>query len=104
MPWLKEDNDYELFKEWIAIRNRHSAVRNGDYVTLLTRDTEGIYAFARVNDEDEVIVVINNSGEDYVFDSDDLDEICRQLEDWTGKSHGLDMPECIDRYGYVVIE
>ena len=51
-----------------------------------------------------VIVVINNSGEDYVFASDDLDEICRQLEDWTGKSHGLDMPECIDRYGYVVME
>ena len=50
-------------------------MRNGDYVTLLTRDTEGIYAFARVNDEDEVIVVINNSGEDYVFDSDDLDEM-----------------------------
>ena len=48
-------------------------MRNGDYVTLLTRDTEGIYAFARVNDEDEVIVVINNSGEDYVFDSDDSD-------------------------------
>ena len=104
MPWLKENNVYELFKEWIAIRNRHSAVRNGDYVTLLTRDAEGIYAFARVNDEDEVIVVINNSGEDYVFASDDLDEICRQLEDWTGKSHGLDMPERIEGYGYIVIE
>ena len=104
MPWLKEDNAYELFKEWIAIRNRHSAVRNGDYVTLLTRDAEGIYTFARVNDEDEVIVVINNSGEDYVFDSDDLDEICRRLETWSGKSHGLDMPERIDGYGYIVIE
>ena len=64
MPWGNEDNAFELFKELIAMRKQHSALRNGNYKTLMTDDANNIYAFLRENEEEKVLIAINNSNEE----------------------------------------
>ena len=61
-PWDAHRWDHELrsdFKHFIALRKTHSALRNGNFVTLHAKDLT--YAFARTND-DEVVVVAFNVG------------------------------------------
>ena len=56
--------DHELFdhyKTLITIRNQNPPLQYGDYRTLLADDDNDVYAFSRTVDDQEIIVVLNNS-------------------------------------------
>jgi glycosidase len=59
MPWDKSWNEDILdnFKRLIKIRSQHVALRIGDYKTLLVFN--GVYAFKRQYEKDEIIVILN---------------------------------------------
>jgi len=67
-----------LFRQWIALRNTHSALRNGTYRSLVC--SGGFYAFSRENTEETVIVLINNSDREQVLD----EALWHQIEEQTG--------------------
>jgi len=48
------------YRSLIAIRNRHPALRTGDFRTLVTDNARSFYAFSRTAVEDTVVIVINN--------------------------------------------
>ena len=52
---------FEFYKRVIALRQAHSALRIGSFKTLLTDDDKDIWAFARVDDQESVVVVLNAS-------------------------------------------
>ncbi len=47
------------YQKLLQLRQQHPALRQGDFVTLLTDDTNGIYAFRRQHEKDVVIAVFN---------------------------------------------
>jgi glycosidase len=56
------DHDmFEHYRKLIHIRNSHPALQLGDYQTLLADDTRDLFAFSRAYQNQEVIVIINNS-------------------------------------------
>jgi len=79
MAWDDTDNGcVPLFREWITLRNTHSALRNGTYRSLVC--SGGFYAFSRENTEETVIVLINNSDREQVLD----EALWHQIEEQTG--------------------
>lgn len=80
MPWGQKENCCGKLKRWIVIRKEHSAIRNGRYRTIMCDNQNEIYAFARENDAESILIVINNSKKDYNYRTD----VCRKR---------LDMPE-----------
>lgn len=44
----------------IGIRNRHTALRTGDFVTLVADDARSVYAFSRTEGTHTVIIALNN--------------------------------------------
>ena len=65
MPWQQEESAGELFREWILLRKKHSAIRQGRYLTILCEDESGIYVFCRVDEKETVPVILNNSEKDF---------------------------------------
>jgi neopullulanase len=58
--WDEKDWNRDLrnfFKKTIALRHSHPALRRGDYVTLLARDS--IYALGRQEADDRVVIAFN---------------------------------------------
>ena len=55
------DPGVALTHELIAIRSRYPALRTGSYVTLLTDDSRGIYAFGRFDAAHRIAVVLNDT-------------------------------------------
>ena len=51
----------EHYRTCIGIRNRHVALRNGNFKTLLTDDGRGIYAFSRTAGQETVVVVLTTT-------------------------------------------
>lgn len=49
-----------LFHKLITIRNTYSALRTGSFMTLLTDDTNNIYAYGRMDQQNRIAVVLNN--------------------------------------------
>lgn len=49
------------YKKVIKIRNENPALRRGNYKTLLTDDEKDLFAFRRVYQNNEIIVIFNNS-------------------------------------------
>lgn len=52
---------FDHYKKLIHIRNSNRALQLGDYQTLLTDDKNHVYSFGRSHDNQNVIVIINNS-------------------------------------------
>ncbi len=44
----------------IRLRKQHTALRRGDWVTLLTDDRQNVYAYLRQHGTEQVLVVLNN--------------------------------------------
>ena len=59
---------FEHYRRVIAIRNTYSALRIGDFQTLLTDDVNDLYGFTRSSNGDTVAVVVNNSDKDQSID------------------------------------
>lgn len=51
----------EFYRRAIALRNAHPALRTGSFQTLLTDDERDVWAFARTDDNEQLIVVLNAS-------------------------------------------
>ncbi|GLV60643.1 maltodextrin glucosidase [Dictyobacter sp. S3.2.2.5] len=49
-----------LFQKLISIRNSYSALRTGSFITLATDDTNKIYSFGRMDQNNRIAVVLNN--------------------------------------------
>ena len=54
------------YKEVIALRNAHSALRTGSYRTLLVDDAADVWAFLRADENEQLIVVLNASSHERV--------------------------------------
>jgi glycosidase len=61
-PWDEKEWNHEIhdyFKQAIALRNAHPALRTGEYLSLYGSD--GIYAMARYQGEDKLVAIFNTS-------------------------------------------
>ena len=56
------DDHLEYYRQLIALRNAHPALRTGSFRTLLCHDESDVWAFRRAGDGEQLIVVINASG------------------------------------------
>ena len=66
MPWDEKRWDrslYSFYRAVISMRNRHAALRRGDYKTIITDDSTGIYGFVRSYRGERAAVVFNRSDE-----------------------------------------
>lgn len=77
---------FEYYKKIVAVRNSNAALRRGDFTTLLVDDTRHIYAFRRKAENNEVVVVLNNSPTRHVLELP-LDENSRWRDELTGKRY-----------------
>jgi glycosidase len=64
-PWLQNKWDHDLL-QWvkllISLRKRTPSLRRGEYIRLLAE--ENVYAFARTLGDQNVLVVLNGSGQE----------------------------------------
>ncbi|MCJ7693892.1 MAG: alpha-amylase family glycosyl hydrolase, partial [Anaerolineaceae bacterium] len=70
-PWDEKAWDTDLrseFKRLISLRNEHSALRTGDYIPLFS--DKQVLGYARKNDSETIIVIINNSLKSITLDID----------------------------------
>lgn len=66
MQWKDvADKKVAPFKEWIQFRRDNPALSRGDYKSVYTDDNNGIYAFIRNYQDNRILVVLNNSDQDY---------------------------------------
>jgi neopullulanase len=69
MSW-DDRSDWNLdlrqrFKEYIALRKAHPALRRGKFATLYASDTHQVYAFLRHVEQETIAVILNNSERPY---------------------------------------
>ena len=74
MPWSTSDTCYEKIKTWIDIRRKYAAIRNGSYRTVYTDCVQNCYAFLRSDEDQNLLVVLNNSDQP-------VEIACRLLQD-----------------------
>jgi len=66
-PYEQPDENFVMkdhlafYKRAIALRNAHPALRSGLFQTLLTDDQKDLWAFARSDDREHLVVVLNAS-------------------------------------------
>jgi glycosidase len=67
-PYEKPDENFVMkdhlafYKRVVALRNSHTALRTGSVETLLTDDGADVWAFARADENEMLIVALNASG------------------------------------------
>lgn len=52
---------FQFYKKLIHIRNEHEELQVGNFKTLLTEDSSGVFVFSRTADEREIIIAINKN-------------------------------------------
>lgn len=71
-PWDKPETwNTELLewtKRWTQIRHQHVALRTGHFATLMADGDMNVYAFARWNDDEQFVIIMNNSQTPWTFD------------------------------------
>ena len=70
-----QDNLIGKFKEWIALRREHPALRRGNYRTIYCNDVTGVYTFSRCYEEDRVLVVLNTGPDKVELTSAEIQEL-----------------------------
>lgn len=66
MIWNEEEQNRELFswyKELIALRRRHEALRRGRTRTVLADSITNVFGFVRFEGREQILVLLNNSGQ-----------------------------------------
>lgn len=58
---------FDFYKKAISIRRNNVSLNIGDFQTLITNDSENLYAFMRSSAIQKIVVVINNSDSDKVI-------------------------------------
>lgn len=61
MRWEQTDTCFEKMKSWIEIRRKYEAIQNGTYRKVYTDATQNCYAFLREYQNQQILVVLNNS-------------------------------------------
>lgn len=67
MRWGEEDVAAD-FTKWIAIRKSYPALSRGDYRSVIVDAEHSIYGFARTYGKEKILIVMNNSDEDWAVD------------------------------------
>lgn len=70
-PWDEARWDHDLlavFRRAITLRHEHAALRRGRYLCLHADDQHGVYAFARQEEGETLVVVLNNGSTSYDLD------------------------------------
>ncbi len=69
-PYDKPEENFVMkdhlayYRQIIALRNAHPALRTGSYQTLLTDDEADVWAFLRRNNDEQLVVVLNAADQD----------------------------------------
>jgi len=63
-----DQNMLAFYRSAIALRHQHPALRRGRYETILVDDSQELFGFARWVENENLVVVINNSDEPGVLD------------------------------------
>jgi cyclomaltodextrinase len=58
---------FNWYKKFIALRNQYISIRRGSYTTLATIDAKKLYAFSRKYGNEEVMVIINRGSQPITF-------------------------------------
>jgi glycosidase len=58
---------FAWYKRFISLRRQYKSIRLGSYSTLLTDDTQKLYAFSRKYGKEEIIVIINRGDKSLSF-------------------------------------
>ncbi len=62
---VEYDQDmFDHYKLLVSIRNKYIALRTGSYETVIADETNNLFGFKRAQEEQELIVILNNSDED----------------------------------------
>ena len=75
-----------FYRDVIALRKAHPALRTGSFTTILTDDEQDVMAFVREDDSEEVLVILN-AGEEEARIS-----LPVSMEGWTPVFGGTDTP------------
>ncbi len=62
-PVAFDEDLYAFYRDVIALRNEHAALRRGDFRVLMTDDERSLLAFARTLGDEALVVVMNRSDE-----------------------------------------
>lgn len=60
---------FNWYKKFIGLRNQYKAIKLGDFTTIEANDAAKTYAFSRKLGQEEVIVIINRSEKEAVFEN-----------------------------------
>jgi len=69
-PYEKPEENFVMrdllayYRQVIALRNAHTALRTGEFRTLLTDDAADVWAFLRKDRDEQLVVVVNGSDEE----------------------------------------
>ncbi len=58
----------KFYTDAISLRNKHSALRRGEFITLLTDDKRDLWCFARFDEREALIVALNASSSGHEID------------------------------------
>ncbi len=68
-PYARPEENFVMkdhlayYRQVIALRNEHAALRRGSFETLVTDDAADVWAFLRAGEREQLIVVLNASNE-----------------------------------------
>ncbi|WP_349361947.1 alpha-glucosidase C-terminal domain-containing protein [Paenibacillus sp. RC343] len=109
MEWDPDKQDRELFdfyRELIALRKEHPALRAVGSLTFLEAEPEGAsLAYERRSEEEMLLVLFNRSGKSHVFELDIPEqewELAFGESQWSAGAKGLRAE--LPAYGYAVLK
>lgn len=73
MVWETVEDCRNDITSWSSLRKEHEALRHGRYSTVCCDDETGVYAFIRKTENEQLLVVINNSENDACFSKSELE-------------------------------
>ena len=73
------DDHLGFYKNILALRTNHSALRSGSFATILTHDEHNTWVFMREDEHEHVLVALNAGDEDAVIDLPELGEGWQQV-------------------------
>lgn len=65
MPWKTQEHELAgFYREAIALRNAHPALRHGGFATLFAKPEQGLYGYCRRDESENILVWLNNQSQE----------------------------------------